>query len=189
MPEVVPSGTMISRVTPRSRSLGIVVGAFAVAMATGCSSSKAPTFRVAGVQMREATEAGTELLFIIEASNPNSQEIPLFQADYGVALGGSEAFSARRTPEATLRRYSTQTFTLPVAIPADRMPAGDRVPYSFSATITYIMPGELAEILFDREIKKPKSSFTDSGTLDFVGTPVPGATVGSATDAGSPVSP
>jgi hypothetical protein len=180
---------MNPRACSRSGLLGVALAAiFGVALA-GCSSTKAPTFRVAGVQMREATAQGTELLFIIEASNPNSKEIPLFEASYGVALGGGEAFSARRTPEATLRRYSTQTFTLPVAIPADRMPAGERVPYSFAATITYIMPGELAEILFDRDIKKPKSSLRDSGTLDFAGMVTPGATVGSAESAGEPVSP
>lgn len=135
----------------------------------GCSSAKAPTFRVTGVQMRERNEVGTELLFQIEASNPNGKEIPLYEAVYGLSLGGTEVFRATRTPETTLRRYSTQTFVLPVAIGADRMPSGDRIPYSFGATVTYIMPGALAEILFDREIRKPKASFQDSGTLDFSG--------------------
>ena len=138
----------------------------------GCSSAKAPTFRVTGVQMRERTDTGTELLFQIEASNPNGKEIPLFEANYGLSLGGSTVFSATRTPETTLRRYATQSFVLPVAIPAADMPPGDRLPYSFDATITYIMPGALAEILFDRDIRKPKTSFADTGTLDFTGTAV-----------------
>lgn len=148
--------------------------------AGGCSSAKSPTFRVSHVQMREQTEQGTELLFVIEAANPNAQEIPLYQADYSLSLGGGAAFRVKRTPEATLRRYSTQTFVLPVSVPAESMPRGERVPYSFGATITYVLPGELAEILFDREIKKPTASFGDSGTLDFSESVAPGTQVGAA---------
>lgn len=146
----------------------------------GCSSAKPPTFRVSHVQMRERTAEGTELLFVIEAANPNANEIPLHEANYRVSLGGGEVFHAIRTPEATLRRYSTQTFTLPVAVPADQMPPGDHVPYAFNATITYILPGALAEILFDRELKKPKAAFGDSGTLDFTGAEPGTATIGAA---------
>ncbi len=138
-----------------------------VALLSGCSSYKAPTFKVAGVQLREQNERGTELLFQIEAANPNGREVPLYEADYALFVDGREVFQAVRTPETTLRRYGVQRFTLPVVIPTTDMPEGVRFPYRFEGTVTYVMPGALAEILFDRELKRPKAGLSDTGTLDL----------------------
>lgn len=143
------------------------LGALALLLLAGCSSYKSPTFRVTNVQLREQNDAGTELLFVIEAANPNGREIPLHEAKYALTLDGERVFRAVRSPEATLRRYATQEFVLPVAVDAASMPPGERVPYRLDATITYVMPGAIAEILFDRELRRPKSSFSDAGTLDF----------------------
>lgn len=137
------------------------------ALLPGCTSYKAPTFKVTGVQLREQNERGTELIFEIEAANPNGREVPLYEADYGLMVGGSEVFRAVRTPETTLRRYAVQRFSLPVVIPASVEPVGVQIPYRFEGTITYVMPGALAEILFDREIKRPKAGLSDAGTLDL----------------------
>jgi hypothetical protein len=136
----------------------------------GCSGYKAPGFRVAEVQLREQTETGTELLFVLEADNPNGKEIPLYEARYSVQLDGQQVFQGVRSPEVTLRRYATQRFVLPVSVPAGKMPPGTRVPYSFNASVTYIVPGAIAEILFDREITRPTSGVSDAGTLDFTPT-------------------
>lgn len=137
------------------------------ALLSGCSSYKAPTFKVAGVQLREQNERGTELLFQIEAANPNGREVPLYEADYTLFLDGRQVFRAVRTPETTLRRYGVQRFSLPVVIPTSDMPEGVRFPYRFEGTVTYVMPGALAEILFDRELRRPKAGLSDVGTLDL----------------------
>ncbi|MBX3315304.1 MAG: LEA type 2 family protein [Phycisphaeraceae bacterium] len=141
--------------------------AAALLLLTGCSSSKPPTFKVTGVQLREQNERASEFLFQIEAANPNGREVPLFEANYTLSIDGREVFRAIRTPETTLRRYGVQRFTLPVVIPAEDMPVSLQIPYNLSGTITYLMPGALAEILFDREIRRPKAAISDSGTLDL----------------------
>lgn len=144
----------------------LLLSAFAL-LATGCSSTKPPTFHIAGVQLREQNERGTELVFEIEAANPNGREVPLYEADYALVLNGQRVFQGVRTPEATLGRYAVQHFSLPVVVSADQMPPGTQIPYRFEGTITYVMPGALAEILFDRELRRPKAVLSDSGTLDL----------------------
>lgn len=141
--------------------------AAALLLLTGCSSSKPPTFKVTGVQLREQNERASEFLFQIEAANPNGREVPLFEANYTLSIEGREVFRAIRTPETTLRRYGVQRFALPVVIPAEDMPSSLQIPYNLNGTITYLMPGALAEILFDREIRRPKATISDSGTLDL----------------------
>ncbi len=153
--------------SPRKPTPAAFLLPFLALAATGCSSSKPPTFHIAGVQLREQNERGTELIFQIEASNPNGREVPLYEADYALLLNGQHVFQGVRTPEATLRRYGVQSFSLPVVVAADQMPAGTQIPYRFEGTITYVMPGALAEILFDRDLRRPKATLSDSGTLDL----------------------
>ena len=67
-----------------------------------------------------------------------------------------------------MRRLGTQQFMLPAAIDLAEfdMPEGD-VEYELSGSVVYVTPGEIAQILFDAGVRKPRSSFRQSGTLDF----------------------
>jgi LEA14-like dessication related protein len=156
-----------------TRLQSIPLLATVILLLTGCSSSKPPTFKVTSVQLREQNEQGSEFLFQIEAANPNGREVPLYEANYTLSIDGREVFRAVRTPETTLRRYGVQRFTLPVVVRAQEMPSSTQIPYRLEGMITYLMPGALAEILFDREIRRPNAPISDGGTLDLTAALMP----------------
>ena len=87
---------------------------------------------------------------------------------YALRLNGQRVFSGTRSAEATVRRLGTQQFTLPAAIDLAEfdMPEGD-VQYELSGSVVYVTPGEIAQLLFDAGVRKPRSSFQQTGVLDF----------------------
>jgi len=106
--------------------------------------------------------------FTLSASNANEVDLPLERVRYTVRLNGERVFTGTRSAEATVRRLGTQDFVLPAAIDLERfdLPAGE-VPYEITGSVVYVTPGEIAQILFDAGVRRPRSSFRKRGTLDF----------------------
>lgn len=148
----------------------------------GCSSYRAPTLMVTGAAVTERTDRGTVLGFTLDAENPNAVELPLREVRYTLELEGERVFEGFRSPEATIRRFAVQHVTLPAVVSAadaSRLglgAAGGPVRYRLSGTLTYLTPGEIEEILFDNEIRRPTVSFAEEGVVALTAAPtVPAA--------------
>lgn len=150
----------------------LVLGA-ASALA-GCSAYRAPEIEVSGARLAQETGQGMVIDFTLSASNTNEVDLPLERVTYAVELGGQRVFTGTRSAEATVRRLGTQDFVLPAAIDLSRidLPGGE-VPYEITGSVVYVTPGEIAQILFDAGVRRPRSSFRKRGTLDFGAEPAP----------------
>lgn len=146
----------------------------------GCSGFAPPSVRVVDARVIEQTEHGIAVDFIMEGVNANSEEIPLQVVRYSLAIDGERVFTGERMAEATLRRFGSQTFVLPVAatwdaLPSDR-PEGDDSPrvrrYRLSGTLQYIAPGALAEVFFDTGVRRPRVRFAAEGDLTVTPTDI-----------------
>jgi len=150
----------------RAPPLATTLTALALA-ATGCSFIRSPSLEVVGVEVTEETPDGVTLSFLIDATNPNDEPLPLQKAEYNLALEGKTVFRGSRFPFATLRRNGTQRIVLPAVIPAKDLPTTGEIRYRFGGSLRYITPGEISEILFDYNIRRPKITFAERGVLDF----------------------
>jgi hypothetical protein len=151
-----------------------------------CSSYRAPALSVAAARVTDSSPEGLALAFTIDAENSNTEALPLREVRYSLDLEGKRVFSGVRSAESTLRRLGTQQLTLPAAVPTSaltRLAASGPVSYRLRATITYITPGALAEVLFDTGFRRPKVSFSSTGTIDLAPRPTPGAPTVPATSA------
>lgn len=141
------------------------------ALLAGCAVYEDPVFRITGVEMAQRTDEAALIRFTVEGDNPNRDQLPLEEVRYTVEIEGHPPFDARRSAQATLPGFRTQSFTLPVAITTETGPIPDgRVAYSIRGTVAYRLPGSIADLLFDNEIRKPRAPFGESGVLDFSGT-------------------
>jgi hypothetical protein len=137
---------------------------------TACTSYRAPAFAVAEVRPGERTSEGVAMVFTLDAKNENDVALPLRDVQYTVELDGKKVFTGTRSAEATLRRLGTQQVTLPavVNLASDSVPrTTGRVPYRISGTVTYVTPGQIAEILFDTGVRVPTVGFASSGEVDL----------------------
>ncbi len=146
------------------------IGVAALALwAGGCKSYSAPTLRVEKVEVGEHTADGLVLKFAIEADNRNDIELPLREVHYALKLDGREVFRGVRSPEASLRRLGTQRIVFPAVVP---LKAGEEAPsgvvtFEIEGSLAYTTPGQIAEILFDAGLKRPKVGFRDGGQIDL----------------------
>jgi hypothetical protein len=139
-------------------------------LAAGCSAYDAPKIDVVGARITQETTDGVVIDFTLDATNTNEVDLPLERVRYALKLNGQRVFSGTRSAEATVRRLGTQQFTLPAAINLAEFvsPEGD-VEYELSGSVVYVTPGEIAQLLFDAGVRKPRSSFQQQGVLDFGG--------------------
>ncbi|MEM7622703.1 MAG: LEA type 2 family protein [Planctomycetota bacterium] len=135
---------------------------------TGCSSFDAPTLTVSSVVLADRSDEAVVLDVTLDAVNTNDVELPLEVVEYTVFVDGSVVFEGTRSAEATLRRAGTQQVVLPVAIRlAPDVPLRGEYPYRIRGQLTYVTPGEIAQLLFDAGVRRPKVSFSQRGTVDF----------------------
>lgn len=149
------------RAIPRSAALPLL--ALAAAMG-GCWSTPAPTFTVSGVTHADATPDGVLMMVQVEAESTAEDALPLREINYRVSLDGREVFRGARSPEATIRRFGTQTLSLPVVFPAG-VAVGASPRYEVSGTVKYAEPGTIAEVLLDLGVRTPSVSFSGAGTV------------------------
>jgi len=144
--------------------------ALAALLIAGCRSFESPAFEITGVEMSERTGDTALIRFTVRGENPNREQLPLETVRYTVSIQGHPPFTARRSAQATLPGFRTQSFTVPVAISREDGPIPEgRVDYSIRGTVAYRLPGSIADLLFDNAIRRPRAPFGESGTLDFAG--------------------
>lgn len=154
-----------------TRILVLVVAAIGLG---GCAAYKAPRLTVAHAHPVERTEQGVAMEFILDARNDNDVSLPLRDVTYTVEVDGREVFRGTRSAESTLRRLGTQQVRLPAVINLSQFghppsPAG----YRIAGTLTYVTPGQIAEILFDTGVRVPSVGFSGEGQISLDGPPAP----------------
>jgi hypothetical protein len=133
----------------------------------GCTSTRPPKLTVTSAALTERTADGMVLTFTVEADNMNPDPLPLRDVTYQVTLDGHSVFGGVRSAEATVRRFGTQSFTLPAAVPLSGPAPEGTVPYTIQGSIKYLVPGALAETLFDIHVIRPSTDFAGAGVVDL----------------------
>lgn len=133
----------------------------------GCHQAMPPSFTAVGVHEVEHTQDRSVIEFVVEATNPNKEPIPLKQIIYRVEIDGVEVFAGVRSPQTTLHTYSSHEFKLPAVIPSSAFAGLGEVSYQLLGTAQYIPPGRLSEVLFDAEMKVPEAMIDLSGTINL----------------------
>jgi LEA14-like dessication related protein len=133
---------------------------------TACSSYSAPKLSLAEAKVTERTDQGLVLQFTLNGENSNEVPLPLRQARYSVYLDGKKVFTGYRSPEATLRRFGVQPLQLPAAFSLAQAPQG-LSHFRIEGELSYVTPGEIAQILFDASVRRPTVGFSAQGTVDL----------------------
>ena len=136
----------------------------------GCTTYHAPALSVAEAAVASRTGDGVALRFVLNAENPNSEALPLKEVRYTVYVGGEQVFAGTRDAQATLRRLGTQQITLPAAVPASVPLPPQTAEYRLVGSLTYVTPGQLADVLVDAGLLRPRVSVTRTGTIDLAQT-------------------
>jgi len=148
-----------------------VVLAFAFLVLTGCTSYAPPSFRVVGAVVAERTPDATVLEVALDGSNGNEIPLPLFDVRYTVSIDGMRVFEGRRQPEATLPANGAQMIVLPVAIPGEDIAEMGTGPLTgrdlrITGDVIYVLPGSIAELLFDSRLRRPRTRFSATVPVD-----------------------
>lgn len=149
----------------RNSSLALLATLAFALVGAGCESYRSPELSVVDARAVERTEAGTGLRFTLDATNENDVALPLREVTYTLDVDGRRVFSATRSPEATLRRQGTQQFVLPAVIPTEGGSGGGGGRYRLAGTLTYVTPGQIAELLFDTGVSVPSVGFSFEGEV------------------------
>lgn len=136
----------------------------------GCSTPTAPVVHLASVEVRRQTDDGVVLAVTLEADNTNDQPLPLREVSYSVYLDGAKVFEGERSAEATIRRFGSQRVVLPAAF-VPTFPIEGVRHCRVEGRLTYLVPGVLAEALFDADVVRPSTSFGVEGEVDLEATP------------------
>ncbi|HVZ94998.1 MAG TPA: LEA type 2 family protein [Phycisphaerales bacterium] len=141
----------------------------AVVPIAGCTSYAPPKFTVQNVTLETGSAEAMVLAFHVRGENSNDIELKLRDVRYEFESSGREKFEALRSAEATLPAKGANTFTVPVVLRG--VPGGAEAPtevsYKLAGSVEYLLPGSIAELLFDTGLRKPTTGFGESGRLDL----------------------
>jgi hypothetical protein len=140
-----------------------------MASGSGCSSYKAPVVTVASARVTDRSDEATRLDVDLAVDNPNRDELLLEEFTYTVSVDGRTAYHGRRSADLTLGAGREQWTTLPAIVTAKHLAGGtgeNPVRWSISGELLYVAPGEIAELLLDTGVRRPKVRFQHRGTVD-----------------------
>lgn len=155
--------------TARNRLGGLIpwTAVFAGSLLTGCAGHKPPTFEVTGATLASRSAESSIILVTIEGENPNPDALPLYSIRYRASAGDGDAagsFAAERSPERTIPRFSRGSFTVPVILANDQL-SGPVGSIDLSGTVVYQVPGTIAEVFFDNDIRRPSAKVEGSASV------------------------
>jgi hypothetical protein len=151
-----------SRAARALKTPALALTLLALASATGCASSPAPSFRVVEARVEETTDTATVVAFYIEGVNESRDPIPLRDIRFTTTVGGTP-YEARRAGEATLARFSTRRLRIPAAFPTADFEPG--TPFSIDGVVRYEANGAFARTLYDAGWVDHSVAFSGTGTL------------------------
>ncbi|MCZ6492903.1 MAG: LEA type 2 family protein [Phycisphaerales bacterium] len=136
----------------------------------GCAGHRSPTISLAQVAVTESSDEALSLAFVLELKNPRNEALDLYEFTYSLAIDGRPVYQGRRAAEATLSAAGTRQLTIPAVVPFARLgwtPAerAGQVTYALTGTVLYSTPGDLARLLFETGVRRPKISFAHRGQV------------------------
>jgi len=136
----------------------------------GCLGYRAPSVVVQEAVMTEESEEAVRFDIALDLENPNTEGLELVEFEYTVSVDGSSVYRGKRAAEATLSAGRGKRLTLPVVVRYDRAgwSRGARpaeAGWSVRGSMLYVTPGEIAEILLDTGVRKPRVGFSGSGRV------------------------
>lgn len=153
-----------------------------LSVVTGCTTS--PEVRILALDRVSTGSAADEFAMRVELRNPNTIPLVLDRWTYSVSTPMG-SWSTEWIATRTLPARSITLERLPVVIPhatattplADATPASvtDAMPLSWrvNGSLSYLLPGQLAETLFDLGVSRPDVGFSGSGTSSTPGAEAP----------------
>lgn len=168
------SAMPFSRIIRTTAFLSLLIAA--ALQLVGCTSYTPPTFRVTQAYVTERSADATVLQVELDGANGNEIPLPLFDVRYSVTIDGERVFKGRRQPEATLPANGGQVITVPVAIPSEDIASLGTGPLTgrdlrITGDVIYVLPGSIAELMFDSRLRRPRTRF--SATVSIEPPPVP----------------
>ena len=141
-----------------------------LAVLTGCSSYRAPRITLGSVSVAEITDEALALQINLDLQNPNTTALGLDELRYTITVDGTLAFVGRRAAGRTLSSLETRRLTLPGVIDFETIgwspSSGPRqVRYTVRGSLWYQTPSEIAQLLFDTGMRRPKVRFGIDGQL------------------------
>jgi len=144
----------------------VLLTLLSVLISTGCSSVREPRFETMGVRQIERTQTRTVYGFMVKATNPNKEPLPLREVSYTITLDNTHTFTGIRSPETTLHTYGEHTFELPAVFELAPDELSGIIDYKLNGSVKYVKPGKLAEVMFDSKISVPKAGFHLRGQVN-----------------------
>jgi LEA14-like dessication related protein len=137
---------------------------FPAALLFGCANTKNPSVTLVSASVGQASEHAVTLHMWLHLDNPNDQPLELMEFDYRVEIDGRPVYDGKRAAQMTLAKLSTRDVEIPAVVPFDKVswpsgiaPSGTHV--SVKGTLRYILPGAIAQTLFDTGVRRPRASF------------------------------
>ena len=140
--------------------------------ASGCVSRDL-TFELENVQQASVSEDGVVLQFELEGINASPDELPLGLVRYELILDGQLVFTGERVAEASVPAFGRQPFEIPVAVSRDDFDitrfdrTTEAIPYQLTGSAEYLVPGQLAEVLFDTGLRRTKAPISLEGAFEI----------------------
>ena len=155
---------------PRQGSVRTTVAGLMLWSVLGCAGHRSPTISLAQVALTESSDEALSLAFVLELKNPRNEALVLYEFTYSLAIDGRPVYQGRRAAEATLSASGTRQLTIPAVVPFARLgwtPAAraGKVTYALTGTVQYNSPGDLARLLFETGVRRPKISFAHRGQV------------------------
>jgi hypothetical protein len=155
-----------------------------IAALAGCENRQPPKLTLVDAAVTQVSTEAIAFDVAVDMVNPNQKELELREFRYTVSVDGRQVFQGRRSAQASLPAEGGKRVRLPGVVRYDQMnwpapPEGGPPPqasYRLSGSLTYVVPGALAEILFDTGVRKPKVGFSGSGEVALTSAPPPVAT-------------
>ncbi len=150
----------------------LIVLLLALSAIPACTVYRHPVVSVMDAAVTETGEGILELGFILVLQNPNQQPLALHEFSYTLAMDGKPAYRGRWAASATLGANGTRQLTIPAIVRYDQLgwtaaSAPAQATYDLVGHVLYLAPGDIAEILFDMGVRRPKAAFAAHGVVNL----------------------
>lgn len=144
----------------------------------GCKGTQSPSVTVVSAQLGQSTEYAATVNLWLHLENPNDEPLELLEFDYDVDVDGKQVYQGKRSAQMTLAQLSTRDVQIPAVIPFDKiaLPGGGGAMLEGSevrvkGTLRYVLPGALAQTLFDTGARRPRVSFRGKKLIEAANVP------------------
>ena len=122
-----------------TRRLGIFAAICLLTVAAGgCSNLQKPTASYKSMSISNVSASGFTMNLDVDIANPNSVALPLTNADYSLALGGTPIIkSAKIKPSSSIPGGGSATITIPVPLTFENLLSAEEAIRKGGGTVDY----------------------------------------------------